>query len=348
MVGKKTVNNNKKNRETMKTNNKKTFALILFLFFLTLTACNEWVEVDAENFYENTKTDQYYANLRAYKKSNHAISFGWYSKWFCTGPIGASYLMGLPDSLDIVSMWGGSTASTEAHVKDRDDVRRIKGTRLVNCVMLTGIDEKEWNWSNEDNGESAIRAYARALVKDVEDKCVDGLDLDYEPNYGARGNIVSYLSRVFYLIDELSKYLGPLSGTGRLLIVDGEPQSMPKETGKMFDYFVVQAYNCHSDSDLDRRLSRTVNNYNGILTPEEVTMKYVVTENFGSDIPKNYTDREGKRYEWTLQGMVNWKPKTGVRMGGFGTFIMQCAYLCTPIPWQLYRDGIQTLNPAKE
>lgn len=255
--------------------------------------------------------------------------------------------MGLPDSLDIVSMWGGSTPSSEAHIKDRDEVKRLKGTRLVDVILLGGIDEKQFNWSNEDNGESAVRAYARFLVDALEKNCLDGLDLDYEPHYGARGNLVQSKQRMFYLVDELSKYLGPKSGTGRLLIVDGEPQAMPKETGPMFDYFIVQAYNCHNDDNLDFRLNQSIRNFEGVLTPEEVTKKYVVTETFESGGVKNYTDRNGKFYEWTLQGMYNWKPKTGVPIGGFGTYKMENVFMCTPKPWQLYREGIQTLNPSK-
>lgn len=321
--------------------------LIASFFVLLTTSCEEWTEVEAKDFFENTKTEKYYANLRAYKKSDHPISFGWYSKWFCNGPVGVNYLMGLPDSLDIVSMWGGSTPSSEAHIKDRDEVKRLKGTRLVDVILLGGIDEKQFNWSNEDNGESAVRAYARFLVDALEKNCLDGLDLDYEPHYGARGNLVQSKQRMFYLVDELSKYLGPKSGTGRLLIVDGEPQAMPKETGPMFDYFIVQAYNCHNDDNLDFRLNQSIRNFEGVLTPEEVTKKYVVTETFESGGVKNYTDRNGKFYEWTLQGMYNWKPKTGVPIGGFGTYKMENVFMCTPKPWQLYREGIQTLNPSK-
>lgn len=321
--------------------------LIASFFVLLATSCEEWTEVETKDFFENTKTEEYYANLRAYKKSDHSISFGWYSKWFCNGPIGVNYLMGLPDSLDIVSMWGGSTPSSEAHIRDRDEVRRLKGTRMVDVILLKGIDEEKWNWSYEDNGESAVRAYARSLVDSLEKNRLDGLDIDYEPHYGSKGNIVQYKDRVFYFVDELSKYLGPKSGTGRLLIVDGEPQAMPKETGPMFDYFVVQAYKCHNDANLDSRLSRTIQNFDGILTPEEVTIKYVVTETFESGGIKDYTDRDGNKYEWSLQGMYNWKPKTGVRIGGFGTYKMENAFMCTTIPWQLYREGIQTLNPSK-
>lgn len=53
-----------------------------------------------------------------------------------------------------------------------------------------------------------------------------------------------------YFLDELSKEFGPKSGTGRILMVDGEPQTLNKESGPLLDYYVVQAYYCRSDGDI--------------------------------------------------------------------------------------------------
>lgn len=322
-------------------------SVVLLQLFSISIGCTKWTEVEKEDFFVNTKTENYYKHLRAYKKSDHAISFGWHAQWNCTGPIGFNYLMGLPDSLDIVSMWGGANAGDNpAKLKDMQDVRKIKGTRLVSVNILHGIDKEEYDWSEEDNGEAAVRKYARKIVANLDEAGLDGFDLDYEPNYGAHGNIVDSKERTVWFVDELSKYLGPQSGTGKLLIIDGEPQSIPPSTGPMFDYFVVQAYSCHSDSDLDRRLQRTINNFNGVLTPEEVTRKYVVTENFEDGIDQDYTDRNGKKYKYTLEGMSRWQPKTGVRKGGIGSYKMSADYNDVSTPWYLYRNAIQLMNPA--
>ena len=61
----------------------------------------------------------------------------------------------------------------------------------------------------------------------------------------------------------LGERIGPKSGTGRLLVIDGEPQSIHPETGPYFDYFIVQAYSNlagNSDANLDRRLAGTIAN----------------------------------------------------------------------------------------
>lgn len=45
------------------------------------------------------------------------------------------------------------------------------------------------------------------------------------------------------LLTELNKYIGPKSpNPDKLLIVDGEPQTLNAESGPLIDYFVVQAY----------------------------------------------------------------------------------------------------------
>lgn len=69
-------------------------------------------------------------------------------------------------------------------------------------------------------------------------------------------------------VKALGERIGPKSGTGRLLVIDGEPQSIHPETGPYFDYFIVQAYSNlagNSDANLDRRLAGTIANFKGIL-----------------------------------------------------------------------------------
>ena len=58
--------------------------------------------------------DQYYQNLRDYKESDHEIAFGWFAQYGAQNSAAVRF-MGLPDSLDICSMWGGipSTENTE-------------------------------------------------------------------------------------------------------------------------------------------------------------------------------------------------------------------------------------------
>ena len=52
----------------------------------------------------NTYNEEYYQNLREYKKTDHAICFGWYAGYTSeASPSQGLHFTGLPDSLDIVS-----------------------------------------------------------------------------------------------------------------------------------------------------------------------------------------------------------------------------------------------------
>ena len=59
-------------------------------------------------------TEEYYKALRDYKNSDHQIAFAYYSAWTGVGTNMQSSLMGLPDSVDLVSLWGGWKNPTEA------------------------------------------------------------------------------------------------------------------------------------------------------------------------------------------------------------------------------------------
>ncbi len=79
------------------------------------------------------------------------------------------------------------------------------------CFLGMAKDE-----SDREAVEASIRKYASAVVDTISKYGYDGFDIDYEPNYGNRGNIVNDDDRMFIFVDELGKHLGPKSGTGKL------------------------------------------------------------------------------------------------------------------------------------
>ena len=64
-----------------------------------------------------TYDDQYYQNLRDYKASDHEIAFGWFAQYGAQNSAAVRF-MGLPDSLDICSMWGGIPAKENTEIWD--------------------------------------------------------------------------------------------------------------------------------------------------------------------------------------------------------------------------------------
>jgi hypothetical protein len=81
------------------------YALLLSLAAPFVASCSDWTETEAESFPEEITSEEYYAALRAYKQTDHQVAFGWYSGWNAEGAFMKTSLAGIPDSMDIVSIW---------------------------------------------------------------------------------------------------------------------------------------------------------------------------------------------------------------------------------------------------
>lgn len=356
---------------------------------MMFTQCSDWTEV--ENKFEepySNKGKAYYEQLRAYKKSDHPVMFGWFSGWTGEGDNMYNMLRGMPDSMDIVSLWGGSFDLTEAKLSDLKEVREVKGTRILYCQHITDIgrsvtpasvekdfivdgvkyDSREealaayWGWygqygdTSAEGKEKAIRKYARVIVDSINKYNYDGFDIDYEPNFGYGGNISSNANHMHILLDELSKDLGPKSGTGRILMVDGEPQMLNAESGPLLDYYTIQAYYCHGDSDLDGRFQKLIKKFSSV-TPgadaaekeANILKKTIWCEDFErhkNDGGPRFTTRDGV-VTYSLRGMaMYYRPNIDARIGGVGAYRFD---LCRPVnDYFFIREVIQTLNPAQK
>lgn len=360
----------------------------LFLSVITslFISCSDWTDAEREVFPEEMTSEEYYAALRAYKQTDHQIAFGWFGNWTGEGAFMKNSLAGIPDSVDIVSIWGNWGNITEAQKKDLEFCQKTKGTRFTLCFIITSVgtqitpqevydtweekgysSEQEavndfWEWpedeSNEAAVEASIRKYASAIADTINKYGYDGFDIDYEPSYGYNGNIVNDDDRMFIFVDELGKHFGPKSGTDKLLLIDGEPQSITSrpEIGHYFNYFVIQAYKASGDSNLDRRLidggiagAGLIQTYGEELGEERVTNMTIMTENFEAvDAAMNggydYTDRYGNTMK-SLEGMARWQPSNGFRKGGVGTYHMEAEYGTTP-EYKNLRKAIQIMNPS--
>ena len=348
-----------------------------------LAGCSDWTTPEARDLKQEFP-DSYYESLKAYKASDHSISFGWLGGWNPTSASTFASLMGVPDSVDLVAIWSPFTPDENQKAEMRA-VREKKGTRIVVTTLLTNIglnatpDEVTadaqsddeiitmrrhyWGWSDNPTPqeiETAIRKYANALVDIVLANEYDGLDIDYEPSFSDhKGNIVNDLpqqgdiyaettpaERVNWFVDECSKRLGPKSGSGKLLIVDGEVSLMPSETIDCFDYYILQTYSLTGQSLLDFRLEQVTEAFKGVLDEETITRKTIVTENFE---PSSMSSAGGM--SWTLDdgtvvnslyGMAIWEPDNGFRKGGFGAYQMQNDF--SNDCYGYYREAISAMN----
>ena len=372
---------------------KNVWALAAALLFTTaFTNCSDWTEVEAENKvdYGNTELahpESYYEALREWKKSDHSVSFGWFSSWDEPGTSTTSMLMGLPDSLDIVSLWSGGGNLSPAKREDLRMVQEIKGTKVLVCLLAghigkgytpaehntsTADREAYWGWPSADEiaehlknpnpaVEAAIRValdkYARAIRDTIVFYHYDGFDFDFEPpaELFTFGNL---------FIEEMSKYLGPKSNSGLMFVVDGNLSSLLPESATCVDYLVAQAYGIssgspkpdqtNSEATMESKLGIGLQFFKDVMTQEEITNRYIVTENLESAI-----DCKNGGFFWktldgvvqdksvcpSLVGMALWQPKNGFRKGGFGGYRFDGEAANRP-SYKWMRRAIQAQNPA--
>ncbi|WP_195661925.1 glycoside hydrolase family 18 [Bacteroides congonensis] len=313
------------------------------LLFAGMTSCDTEIE-NIELQAPIVGSDSYYADLRAYKQTKHEIAFGWFGGWTASGAVASKYLTSVPDSVDIVGIWGDNWAlekMTPEKAADLKYVQEVKGTKVLGTILLGWVGkmlpEQEWP---EDRYE-ALRLYAQKLAEMVVAAGLQGLDIDYEPYKGGGDDVrdCPVGEEFVVFVEELGKYLGPESGTGRLLVIDGELWETPSEIAKYFDYAIAQAYN-----DTRYELQERYDEVSDIFKPEQ----FVVTEDFERLWSKGgqiYNDDDYGRIP-SLWGMAYWQPNEG-RKGGCGTYHMEYEYNHPDVEYKYLRQAIQIMNPSK-
>jgi hypothetical protein len=300
-----------------------------------LYSCTDVENLEIQEPY--TYSDQYYENLRAYKASDHQISFMWFSDYTSSHSPGIRF-MGLPDSLDICSLWGGVPNPKDYPLvyEEMRFCQQVKGIKMT-YVTFPAVSHLEWVMKHPE--EDRVKVYGDSLLRIVYNNGLDGMDLDYEIDgdwmHGA--NFVK-------LIEYLGQYIGPKGkDPSKLLIVDGWPINGGYE---YLSYFIAQAYHSTGAADLQNR-------YNQVAAHGLPPERYIVTENMGDYYATGgtpFTEADGNTVSgmggqlYSLEGMARWNPVQG-KKGGFGAFYGQRDYGNTP-PYKYFRYGVQVQNPA--
>lgn len=111
------------------------YKIRLLMVFIAIVGIFSSCSTDVENEEIQkplTHSPLYYQNLRDYKASDHEISFMWFSQWSGQNSMAVRF-NGLPDSLDICSIWGGGIPPKE-NTQLWEDLRftqKVKGTKML-------------------------------------------------------------------------------------------------------------------------------------------------------------------------------------------------------------------------
>lgn len=289
-------------------------------------------------------SDAYYANLRAYKDTfkQRSLCFVWFSDYDQSTSM-AYRFAGLPDSVDICSLWGGypDPVKTPLAYKEMWEMRNKKGTRLVAPTIIRIMENENYanfGLTREDmiNQKTTIDPdgiypdwcvlYGDHLLKAMWDNGIDGLDLDYEPESSDEQRYGIYGTRMTLFVKYLGKFIGPKSpNPDKMLIIDGH--TPPSETEPYIDFYVKQNYN-YGISE-----SSFISSF-----PKE---KQIFTENIGSNWQNG----------GNMEQQAGFQPSKG-RKGGFGAFVAGRDYHTSDsgadkeMPYGHLRRGIQLQNPA--
>lgn len=322
------------------------YIMPLLLIACMFASCDTDVE-NATVVAPTTYGPQYYKNLRDYKKSDHSIAWGWFADYTQSTSLATRFL-GLPDSLDICSLWGGIPSDDSTHVdthylpevyREMKYVQEVKGTKLVVPTIIRIRTRPEFYdsiWVKQSDPQAAMRAYAQDLLRPIFENGLDGIDMDYEPE----GDPLSG-GNLDYFVEYVGQFVGPMaSPDSTFTYPDGFTIKGNPEMLLCIDY-----YRSTPGPNTNQYTNWYVNQtYGG--SPGRVpfsgcpTEKVVYTENVGD----NWKDAECGQ----LLNYARYQPSTG-RKGGFGAFFMHRDYINTGYGCSNYanmRHGIQIQNPA--
>ncbi len=322
------------------------YIMPLLLIACMFASCDTDVE-NAPVVAPTTYGPQYYKNLRDYKKSDHSIAWGWFADYTQSTSLATRFL-GLPDSLDICSLWGGIPSDDSTHVdthylpevyREMKYVQEVKGTRLVVPTIIRIRTRPEFYdsiWVKLNDPQAAMRAYAQDLLRPIFENGLDGIDMDYEPE----GDPLTG-SNLDYFVEYVGQFVGPMASPdstftypdgftikgnpNMLLCIDYYGSAPSGNTNKFTNWYVNQTY-----GGSPGRVP-----FSGCPTE-----KVVYTENVGD----NWKAAECGQ----LLNYARYQPNTG-RKGGFGAFFMHRDYINTGYGCSNYanmRHGIQIQNPA--
>ncbi len=297
------------------------YRLILPVMALLLGAsCSDWTEMETIDNTVLKPWEQdpalwadYTAALRAYKASEHYLS---YARLY-NSPAKASseqdFMRCLPDSLDIVSLTNADNFSTY----DAEDMAtmREKGTRVLYQVDYAARKA-------EFSGEAALKAYLDGVIASVAANGLDGYSFTTDPlDAAATASIVATLSAA--------------KAEGQLLVFEGNPLSVAAADRAKLDYVVLDTETAENTTEVQLQVLNATG-YAGIAADKLLLAAEI-------DAPLQDADRtEYAAVELMARCVVEYGP-----LAGFAAYNIAGDYYHADRNYSTIRAAIQTLNPSK-
>lgn len=295
--------------------------MILPLVVLLLGAsCSDWTETEAiENtVYKPWEQDpalwaDYTAALRAYKQSEHYLSYARLHNSPAQAASEQDFMRCLPDSLDIVTLTNADNFS--AYDAEDMAVMREKGTKVLYQVDYAGRKA-------EFADAAALASYLDGVIASVAANGLDGYSFTADPlDAAATASIVSTLSAA--------------KADGQLLVFEGNPLSVAAADREKLDYVVLDTETAANTTEV-RLPVLNATGYAGIPANRLLLAAEI-------DAPLQDADRtEYAAVELMARCVVEYGP-----LAGFAAYNIAGDYYHADRNYSTIREAIQTLNPSK-
>lgn len=297
------------------------YRLILPVVVLLLGAsCSDWTET--ENI-DNTVLKpweqdpalwaDYTAALRAYKASEHYLSYARLHNSPSPAASEQDFMRCLPDSLDIVTLTNADNFSAY----DAEDMAAMheKGTKVLYQVDYAARKA-------EFSGEAALKTYLDGVIAAVAANGLDGYSFTADPlDAAATATIVATLSAA--------------RSDDQLLVFEGNPLSVAEADRAKLDFVVLDTEKAENTTEV-QLLVLNATGYAGI-APEKLLLAAEI------DAPLQDGDRtEYAAVELMARCVVEYGP-----LAGFAAYNIAGDYYHAEMNYQTIRTAIQTLNPSK-
>ena len=255
----------------------------------------------------------YTAALRAYKASEHYLSYARLHNSPSPAASEQDFMRCLPDSLDIVTLTNADNFSAY----DAEDMAamREKGTRVLYQVDYA-------TRKAEFSGEAALKTYLDGVIAAVAANGLDGYSFTTDPlDAAATATIVATLSAA--------------RSDGQLLVFEGNPLSVAAADRAKLDFVVLDTEKAENTTEV-QLLVLNATGYAGI-APEKLLLAAEI------DAPLQDEDRtEYAAVEAIARCVVEYGP-----LAGFAAYNIAGDYYHAEMNYQTIRTAIQTLNPSK-
>ena len=287
---------------------------------LAAVSCSDWTEMETVDNTVSKPWEQdpalwadYTAALRAYKQSEHYLSYARLYNSPAQATSEQDFMRCLPDSLDIVTLTNADNFS--AYDAEDMEVMREKGTRVLYQVDYAGRKA-------EFADAAALKTYLDGVIAAVAAHGLDGYSFTADPlDAAATASIVATLSAA--------------KTDGQLLVFEGNPLSVAAADRDKLDYVVLDTEKAENTTDVRLQVLNATG-YAGIPANRLLLAAEI-------DAPLQDADRtEYAAVALMARCVVEYGP-----LAGFAAYNIAGDYYHADRNYSTIREAIQTLNPSK-